>query len=88
MEPLIRDGLSLVVVSREGCLRCDVIRDVAKDYGVPVKVAYIMADGAEELAKANFTPIIMPAVIGYRDGKVAYRWNGVSEFLTAWEGIQ
>lgn len=87
-ETVLRDGLRLVVVSRRGCHRCDTIRRVAGDYGVPVEVAYFHEGGAEVLAHAKFLPIIMPAVVGYRDGKVAHRWNGVSEFLEAWENIE
>lgn len=87
-ERVLKEGLSLVIVSRDGCLRCETIRSVAKDYGIPVEVVYFTKGGAEVLALAKFLPIIMPAIIGYRDGAVVHRWNGVTEFLEAMEVIE
>lgn len=87
-KKVLKQDLQLVVVSREGCHRCETIQAVAKDYGIPIEVVYFSKGGADMLAMAKFIPIIMPAIIGYRYGQVVHRWNGVSEFLEAMEDIE
>jgi hypothetical protein len=75
------EGLSIKVVSRPGCFRCQLIKETAGRLGIPTEVHYFNEGGSDVLAKAEFLPIIMPAIVGYKEGKVAHRWNGVSEFL-------
>ena len=79
-----KEGLSIKVVSRKNCTRCETIQMVAEADKVPVQVIYFHEGGAELLARYDFLPYLMPAVMAFRDGSLVRKWNGLSEFLEDW----
>lgn len=85
MELSDKKGLKILIVARDGCSRCETIKVVAERDGATVEILRLEKGGAQVLARYNFIPMILPAMLIFdQAGKVLHRWCGVSQFLEKW----
>ena len=85
MELSDKKGLKILIVARDGCHRCETIKEVAEKDGATVEILRLEKGGAQVLARYSFIPVTLPAMLIFsQEGKVLHRWCGVSQFLENW----
>lgn len=83
-----KSDLTVVIVSRVGCWKCEDIKVTCSGDGVQVTSLNWHEGGAAFLAKYKHIPMMLPTTLVFRGKELLWCADGLSGFLEKWEEMK